>query len=307
MRAINLPLFKRKLNQLGRDLYIEHGWQMPRGFVKSEERNPLNFSLVEWQQAKRLARDPARIKAIFQMCWSRSDSRKAFEAALEARGYYLAQGDRRGYVAIDVKGEVYSLSRWCGVTTRDLAARLGDPARLPTVQSLRPQLGERLAEKLRCFEDDVTQAFEVASKTLDAKRSLLVARQREERAELRERQAFRWLQESRVRLARFRKGLRGLWDRITGRHQSVRRENEVETEAALARDRSEREGVIRRQLTERRSIHTEVRVLRQQSEENMRSLKIELDELKPLEDMAQVSPISEKRDRLRSRRRAPRP
>ena len=124
LKAINLPHFKRKLTDLSRELYIEHGWKMPEGLVRSKARNPLNFSREEWQQAQRVKRDPRVIKEAFQDCWAISDSLRAFRNALESRGYYLAEGDRRGFVAIDYQGEIYSLSRWCGVKSKQLKERL---------------------------------------------------------------------------------------------------------------------------------------------------------------------------------------
>ncbi len=96
MKAINLPHYKLKLRDMSRQLYLENNWKMPRGLVNSKERNPLNFTMAEWQQAKRTQRDPRAIKETFQDCWAISDSRKAFASALEERGYYLAKGDRRG-------------------------------------------------------------------------------------------------------------------------------------------------------------------------------------------------------------------
>ena len=33
MRAVNLPYFKRRLQEVSRELYLKHGWTMPRGFI----------------------------------------------------------------------------------------------------------------------------------------------------------------------------------------------------------------------------------------------------------------------------------
>ncbi len=101
MRAIDLALYKLRLRDVARDLYIEHGWQLPRGFINSEERMRHRYSHHECQQARREGQDPAALKRMFQECWAASDSRKAFAAALEARGYTLARGNRRGHVALD--------------------------------------------------------------------------------------------------------------------------------------------------------------------------------------------------------------
>jgi len=66
MTARPLPFFKNKLVAIGRDLYLEHGWKMPRGFDNPAERNPTNFTLAEWQQAKRQGVDPRWIKQAIQ-------------------------------------------------------------------------------------------------------------------------------------------------------------------------------------------------------------------------------------------------
>jgi hypothetical protein len=92
MKAVQHSFTKRKLQDLGRELYLEHGWRMPRGFVRSEETNPRNYSLAEWQQAKRAGKDPDRLKAMFQDCWAISDSQGSFAHALRELGYILARG-----------------------------------------------------------------------------------------------------------------------------------------------------------------------------------------------------------------------
>ena len=102
-RAINLPHFKNRLKALSRELYLENGWKLPEGLRRDGGKSPLNFTLAEWQQAKRLGCDPREIKEVFRNAWEKSDSLKALGAALAERGYFLAKGDRRGLVAIDVE------------------------------------------------------------------------------------------------------------------------------------------------------------------------------------------------------------
>ncbi len=53
MKAINLPFYKTKLRDVSRELFYEHGWKMPQGLLDGNHRDPLNYSLREWQQAKR--------------------------------------------------------------------------------------------------------------------------------------------------------------------------------------------------------------------------------------------------------------
>jgi hypothetical protein len=93
MKAIPLPHSKRRLQDVARDLYLEHGWQMPRGLAVSGERDPRNFTLAEWQQARRIKESPREIKAAFQDSWAISDSKAALAHALQERGYWLARGE----------------------------------------------------------------------------------------------------------------------------------------------------------------------------------------------------------------------
>lgn len=81
MTAKNLACYKTRLMEVSRELYLEHGWRMPRGMIDRSLRNPLNFSRAEWQQAKRAQTDPRLIKAAFQDAWNRSDNADALRVA----------------------------------------------------------------------------------------------------------------------------------------------------------------------------------------------------------------------------------
>ena len=74
MTARPVPFFKNKLVALSRDLYLDHGWDMPRGIAQAGMRDPTNFTLAEWQQAKRHGQDPRWLKAAVQSSWQASDS-----------------------------------------------------------------------------------------------------------------------------------------------------------------------------------------------------------------------------------------
>ena len=49
-----------------------------------------------------------------------SPSARSNAAALRSRGFTLARGDRRGYVAVDYKGEVYAIARYAGIKTKEV-------------------------------------------------------------------------------------------------------------------------------------------------------------------------------------------
>lgn len=227
MKAVPLPYFKRKLMDLSRELYIENGWKMPAGMVTSQERDLRNFSLAEWQQAKRIKKDVRQIKAAFQDSWAISDSKAAFAAALDERGYKLARGDRRGLVAVDHKGEVYAIARWVGLRTNAIKARLGDGADLPGVADRTREFAGQISGRLAKLKQEEQEGFTAQRNQLEAERLALVAQQKAERQAITEMQGKRWEEETAARQARYTKGLRGVVDRLSGHHRRIRESNEM--------------------------------------------------------------------------------
>ena len=240
MRAVHLPHPKQKLKALSRDLYVEHGWKMPRGLVSHEARDPRNYSLAEWQQAKRAKRDPKVLKGQFQEAWAVSDSRAAFEAALLERGFFLARGDRRGHVAVDHSGEVYPVSRWTGQKVKAVKARLGGIEDLPSVDEARDKAAARVAARLEELKAEERQATEEKQQRLEAARAKAAQVHRQEAAALSSAQKSRETREEQAREARLRKGLRGLLDRLTGRRRRTLEQNKAEAAQAIDRDTQER-------------------------------------------------------------------
>lgn len=148
MRAVQLSFAKTKLQDVARGLYRDYDWQMPRGFVRHQERDPRNYSLAEWQQCKRAGRDTAKTKEIMQDAWAISDNRAAFANALKAHGLILARGDRRGHVAVDHHGEAYAVSRYVGLKAKQVRDRLGTPDDLPSKEDAHRTAAKRTTERL---------------------------------------------------------------------------------------------------------------------------------------------------------------
>ncbi|MCC0007696.1 MAG: relaxase/mobilization nuclease domain-containing protein [Hyphomicrobiaceae bacterium] len=263
MKAINLPHFKNKLKGLSKELFLEHGWELPRGHRENGWKNPLNFSLEEWQQAKRLDLDPREVKQVLRDAWDRSDNQKSFAAALEEHGYYLARGDRRGFVAVDYRGEVYSLSRWTGVKTKELRTKLGEPDKLDSVDQTKARINSRLSDRLRDHLKTLRGQQREKFQPLINARKELVADQRMERAKLKRGQTRRWKQETRTRSERLNKGLRGVWELLTGKARAIRRKNDLEAYQAYRRDRSQREDLFQAQMKDRKSLQARFDALRE--------------------------------------------
>jgi hypothetical protein len=263
MRAVPLPFYKTRLREVARELYIENGWKMPHGFIDSKERDPANYTLAEWQQAKRAGVDPKALKSMFQELWAASDSGKAFAAALKSRGYTLAGGDRRGHVAVDYRGEVYAIARTTGQKTKDVRSRLGDEKALPSVDEAKADHASRMTDMLRRHIKDAEDRRRTETEKLAARRKETVERQRQQRAELQKQQQTRLATETRERTQRFSRGFRGLWDRLTGKHTKIKQQNEREAQLSQQRDKDERDKLTFRQLDERQSLHRQIRQQRQ--------------------------------------------
>lgn len=276
MKAINLPFYKRKLNDVSKTLFLEHGWRLPDSFRDRANRNPLNFSQEEWQQAKRIGEDAQVLKMTFQECWSVSDNRVAFEQALAEKGFLLARGDRRGFVAVDFRGETYSLSRWTGEKAKALKDKLGDPTSLRDVETVKDEIASRMTDKLQGFIRESEASAKAQSQALQHRKAEMKAHQRGQRQELRDHQAERADRETVERAARFRTGVKGLWDWVTGRTRNLRKQNELEATEAAKRDGQERERLVSTQLSERRVLQQDFRQARREETVRMEELRCDV-------------------------------
>lgn len=276
MRAINLPFFKMKLRDVSRELYLENGWKMPRGLVNSKERDPANYTLAEWQQAKRAGQDPKALKEMFRETWAASDSAKAFTAALRSRGYILARGERRSYVAVDYRGEVYGIARYAGIKTKEVRARIGDENELPSIDEAKAAHAERMTEMLRRHVENAEQRRKDQAASILQRRREITERQRAQRLELENAQQTRMATETRERTSRFSRGFRGLWHRVTGKHFEIKRRNEQEALLATQRDKIEKDRLAFRHIEERRPLHEQIKQLRKAHSEHVAELHCDL-------------------------------
>ena len=219
MKAIEMPYDHRRLQDVSRDLFLHHGWTMPKGLAKASERDPKNFTLAEWQQAKRVGKDPRQIKAAIQDAWAISDNKASFCHALEERGYTLAQGDKKGVtVAVDIFGEAYSITRQAKIRKKQVTDRVGDVEDLPTVTHARRKIADGLLPVLEGFKLQLEEKERKQMELSKQERQDLGNRQRTERTAFTDKLTVRQKREAKERQDRYRKGFQGLWDRVNGTH-----------------------------------------------------------------------------------------
>lgn len=296
MTARALPFFKNKLMAVSRDLYLEHGWKMPGGMIDALARDPANFTLAEWQQAKRAGSDPRWTKAVVQECWAASDGRKAFESALQSRGFWLAKGDRRGFVMLDHDGAVHALARMLDVKTRDVRARLGDGDDLNNVADTKRMIGARMTPAIRRHVAEARDRFKERAARLGAYRQEMTRLHRQERGEQEKRQQAHAEDEARARAARLPRGLKALWQRITGQYRKLRAVLEAEAQGSRARQAAERQALIDRQQDQRRVLQERFKALRRDQAERLLELR---------QDVGRYLRFSQGRDAAPARSREP--
>ncbi|GAK34610.1 hypothetical protein JCM17846_28900 [Iodidimonas nitroreducens] len=275
MTARPLSFYKNKLREVSRQLYLENGWQMPRGLVDPKDRDPRNFSLAEWQQAKRIGRHAGELKGLIQEAWAISDSRQTFSHALEERGLYLARGDRRSHVAVTFEGEVISIARATGRKSKDVRARLGKPDELRSIEDARKRIAEDILPRMKAHLDKARADAKQELNALNARREAMARAHAEERAKLNAGQKARFEAEARMRAERFRKGMAGLWDRLTGKRRELEKQNELEALWALQRDRDQRQMMLNAQLRERQDLQTEIKATRTRHAQALRELHVD--------------------------------
>lgn len=272
MTAKRVDFFKSKLNELSKQIYLENGWAMPKGFENPKLRDPTSFTLKEWQQAKRAGIDPRELKSAVQDCWKRSDGASAFTNALEERGLYLARGDRRGHVVLTIDGEPFALSRLIDAKTKDLAAKLGKPDQLRSVDEVKALIAEKVAPRLSSYIAEAKRMAMNAMKPLKEQKIKLTEAHRIARQAFDEKQKDRWNNEQKTRASRTRKGWAGVWDFMTGKYFKVRKQNELEVQFAKERDRTERHGFITSQIKERQTLQTQIKTARRREAEQVLAL-----------------------------------
>lgn len=286
MKAVQLSFTKQKLTELSRELYLEHGWTMPEGLRQAHARDPLNFTLAEWQQAKRIGKNPKQIKAVFQECWSLNKTQNAFANALKEHDYVLARGDRRSFVAVDHRGEVFAVSKWIGIKTKEVRERLIDETILPSVSEARIQIAKEMATRLETLSQEQKSVLEARRAELEEKRQILVHQHRFERKKLHDAQQSYWQHKQQEWRNNFNTGFRGLFDRLTGKRHKIEERNEQDAWNVEMRQQQERDTLIFQQLETRRGLQSRI--------ERLEALKTyRLDELE--HDRSQYQAMREQR------------
>jgi hypothetical protein len=276
MKAVQIAHDRLKLRTVAREFARDHGLELPDGMKKDGKRDRFNDrakqeNLGERQQQERTGDPKEKRMADIATCWKETGNGAAFVQALEAKGYYLARGDQRAFVVVDLHSEVHSLSRQLvGVAkSRELKDRLaGYPLdKLPDVESAQAWAKQQRIEREKQIKENQSQQEKQQSE-VEIRLAALKERQAARRAEidmrrieliarhLSERDGLKAMFEAEntgvvsARLQKQPKGILAFLTRITGiqmitnaRHikQDERRAEQQKEQAEALKGRHERE------------------------------------------------------------------
>jgi len=250
MKAVQLSHDRQKLRAVAQQYAKDYNLTLPPGMNNNRGKDRFNAAaknenLAEKQQEERSGTSKKQRMEQITQAWRESADARSFIKALDASGYYLARGDQRSYVVVDLYGEIHSLSRQLtGVKSKELKARLADHPveKLLTVAAAQerareqrqalllqnqkqdgagkePSLAERTAaakETARERRAALLIAQSVRHAALDTKRQQLAERHIAERKALSDLQTARSADTARDRGTKQPKGVFAFLARITG-------------------------------------------------------------------------------------------
>jgi hypothetical protein len=276
MKAVQIAHDRLKLRTVAREFARDHGLELPDGMRKDGKRDRFNDrakqeNLGERQQKERTGISKEQRMADIATCWKETGNGAAFVQALEAKGYFLARGDQRAFVVVDLHSEVHSLSRQLsGVAkSKELKDRLaGYPLdKLPDVESAQAWAKKQRIEREKQIAQKQNQPEKQPSE-VEIRLAALKERQAARRIEvdrlridliarhLGERDGLRAMQDAEntgvvgARLQKQPKGILAFLSRITGiqmitdaryRKQDERRSELQKEQAAALQRRHDRE------------------------------------------------------------------
>ena len=130
MAAISDSHNYRKHELVARALEKEFGHERVQGVHVERDGKPRperTPSHAEMLQAERTGISPQEAKELMTSIWANTKNGEEFQTALAEKGWTLARGDRRDFVAVDPRGGTHSIARRIeGANVADVRRRFAD-------------------------------------------------------------------------------------------------------------------------------------------------------------------------------------
>lgn len=262
MKAIRMSHFKNKSMELSRELYQEHGWDMPKGMENKQEADRFNLTPAQWNQFKRQKINPNEVRALINDAWQASDNVSSFSHALKERGIFLAKGDRRGFVLMDHTEKVFSLSKFGDFKRKELKVKLGDPDSLPSVTMAAVEIRSIYNSEMKSLIKELKQKQRNEMLPLEEKKALLVTIQRAQRQEQKAQHRVKRNLTSKSVREGFKKGILGLFDKVTGKERRLRLVGKNKLNKVKERHGSSRQKLVFEHNLQRTELQKEIQAKR---------------------------------------------
>lgn len=304
MKAVQLSYDHQKLRTVAQEYARDHNLTLPEGMRnnRGKDRFPDHAkteNLAEKQQEERTGTPKELRMDQITKAWQNTTNGSSFIKALETNGYYLARGDKRSYVVVDLYGEIHSLAKQIdGARTKDVKVRLADYPLdklmdVATVQERAREQRQALLLRLtkphgaandpsekqtpaRVRREALQEAQALRRSELDAARKLLAARHGEECKALAELQSARSDAIVRARAAQAPKGVLAFLARITGFNALTAFRHERQDQQRNAENRQQTAALLRRHRREMQNFRQQDSALTSLDKRERRSLETEL-------------------------------
>ena len=196
---------------------------------------------------------------------------------------FLAKGDKRGFVALDHTEKVYSISRHGGIKTKELNSRVGSPEALPSVEQVKLHVRQSYDGAARDLIQELKEKHRKEQKPLREKKVLLVHIQRAERRELKDRQRLKRHLVIKSARDKFRRGIMGLFDKVTGREKRLHLINKKIIGQVKRKQVESRKRIVFRHNLERRVLQRDIIALRTRQHEERKLLAKRIHQMRKTE------------------------
>lgn len=283
-KAVQMSHDRQKLRKVAQEYARDHHLILPPGM--QNDRGAARFAfraaaenLAEKQQQDRSGISKRERRDAITRAWHGSKDATTLIRALEASGFFLARGDQRSYVVVDLSGEIHSLSRQItGVKAKDIEARLAslDIDKMPSAaaaqtharnkrQALLPgsERQDSAARKAALSEqadaakaeaqkrrDELAKAHAVRRSELEGKKEKLAQTHEAERKALAQIQAAKTEKAAKDRAAKEPKGVIAFLARITGYNTIAAWRDRREDRKTAQGQEQQREALARRHARE---------------------------------------------------------
>jgi hypothetical protein len=191
VKAVDIAHDRLKLRTVTQEFCREHGLKLPERMMPGRSRKSrVNVfkdraeNHGERQQKERSGIPRDERKSVIARCWSETRNGDAFVHAMQVKGYYLARGDKRDYVVLDLYGDVHSLSKQLSgvVRKKELEKRLAGypPDKQPGVEKVKEFLAQKRKDAIR----KAVAQKEAGPTELEVRRQALQELQQKRRADL---------------------------------------------------------------------------------------------------------------------------